>query len=174
VATMNDTFATELARTIRSTVIVPAGGGELGSMTMGTQVLPYYRHTDSDTESESEDLYLQNADFPQRIVYRPLKANEIRLLVLNPGLSEDPIECFLEHYPVHECKSYQALSYVWGTSTYSDPIHVSGYSFYATENLHSFLKMFRKEYETEVLWIDAICIGNDTTYVNQTRQITGL
>jgi len=171
---MNDTFATELARGLGTTVILPAGGSELGSMKMGMQVLPYYRHTDSDTESESEDLYLQNTDSPQRIVYRPLKANEIRLLVLNPGLSADPIECFLEHYPLHECKSYQALSYTWGTSTYSDPIHVGGYSFHVTENLHSFLKMFRKEYKTEVLWIDAICIGNDTSYVNQTRQITGL
>jgi len=112
VATVNDTFATGLARGLGSTVIVPAGGGEIGSMKIGMQVLAYYRHKDSDTESESEDLYLQNTDFPQRIVYRPLKANEIRLLVLNPGLSDDPIECFLEHYPVHECKSYQVLSYV--------------------------------------------------------------
>jgi hypothetical protein len=167
---MNDTFATELARALGSTVIIPAGEGDIGSMKMGMQVLPHYKHSDSDAESESEELYLQNTDFSQRIVYRPLKANEIRLLVLNPGLSDDPIECFLEHYPVNQSKSYQALSYVWGTSIYPDPIRVGGFSFHVTENLHSFLKMFRKEYKTEVLWIDAICIGTDTVYVNQTRQ----
>jgi hypothetical protein len=41
--------------------------------------------------------------------YRPLKENEFRLLVLNPGLPDEPIGCFLEHYTVNRAKPYQAL-----------------------------------------------------------------
>ena len=43
--------------------------------------------------------------------YRPLIPNEIRLLVLNPGLPDEPIECFLEHYSANQAKPYEALSY---------------------------------------------------------------
>jgi hypothetical protein len=43
--------------------------------------------------------------------YRPLSPNEIRLLALNPGLPDEPIECFLEHHSANQAKPYDALSY---------------------------------------------------------------
>src|ERR1700761_8521044 len=90
--------------------------------------------------------------------YRPLKSDEIRLLILNPGRPGEPIECFLEHYPLDRAKRYRALSYVWGDSQASSVIQVDGYPFKVTSNLKDFLVSFRSDDTSAVLWIDAVCI----------------
>ncbi|KIW00453.1 uncharacterized protein PV09_07978 [Verruconis gallopava] len=154
---MDHTFGAELARALGVKVIIPACG-DITLMEKGIEVLPHYRNSGSDTESETEDLYLPGANPFVGMVYRPLKAEEFRLLVLNPGFSDEPIECFLEHYPVNGSKPFKALSYVWGTAMHNEPIRVDGFEFSVTENLYAFLKEFRKEYDAEILWIDAICI----------------
>jgi len=100
---------------------------------------------------------------PCRHIYRPLKRDEIRLLILNPGAPTDPITCYLEHYAVSKTKPFSALSYAWGaasaTSGSDGPtILLGGAAFSVTTNLFSFLRAYRTEHECPVLWIDAICI----------------
>src|SRR5438105_8679457 len=92
---------------------------------------------------------------------RPLKLNEVRLLVLNPGLPGEPIECFLEHYPLDRAKPYKALFYVWGDTQDSAFIQVDGCSFKVTKNLKDFLVSYRSNDRCAVLWIDAVCINQN-------------
>jgi Heterokaryon incompatibility protein (HET) len=147
-------FLTQLAQTTGVTVTQPRSDNGLSSMRAGYVVLPPIRGVDSDSETESTFNTAQHT-------YRPLKANEIRLLVLNPGSREDPIECFLEHYNVDHAKPYQALSYVWGSTHDPKAIHVDGSPFTVTKNLGGFLLSFRTEHECFVLWIDAVCINQN-------------
>lgn len=111
----------------------------------------------SDPESDAE---LELADLDKRQhVYRPLRHDEIRLLILNPGKADDPIECYLEHYPVSSEKPYLALSYVWGSTANPLLIRLDGCNFPVTANLGAFLKSHRREFECHVFWIDALSIN---------------
>ena len=70
----------------------------------------------STSNSESDDGLAERdscttfATSERKHEYRTLGLNEVRLLILNPGLPDEPIECFLEHYSVNQAKKYQALS----------------------------------------------------------------
>ena len=96
-------------------------------------------------------------------IYTPLKRNEIRLLILNPGNKDEPINCFLENFPVAKPKPFAALSYVWGQDTPETrrSILLDGYPVTVTANLYAFLAQHRAEETCFVLWIDALCINQD-------------
>lgn len=93
--------------------------------------------------------------------YRSLESDEVRLLVLNSGQPNDPIECYLEHWIVHKAKSYTALSYVWGHEGGRVGIQVDGCAFAVTNNLYGFLKSYRHATQPSILWVDAICINQN-------------
>ena len=81
-------------------------------------VLPPVHESDSESDTDLDDGRSSSLSVTERKhEYRSLKPNEIRLLVLNPGLPDEPIECFLEHYSANQAKPYEALSYVWGEHT---------------------------------------------------------
>jgi hypothetical protein len=132
------------------------------ALSVGTTYLPRYRpkeaesDSDGDLENQSSSLSSKNARIHE---YRSLKAYEIRLLVLNPGLPEDPIECFTEHFSVNQAKGYKALSYVWGDTEDSTFIQVDGSPFKVTKNLRDFLASYRTNNTCPVLWVDAVCIN---------------
>ena len=117
--------------------------------------LPPIVYSDADSDSDGDEKIKPRRGHS----YRPLKSNEIRLLILNPGKREDPIECYLEHYGVSSAKSYHALSYVWGDTSNPAKIRLDGSEFPVTYNLGAFLRARRKEDECYVLWIDALCIN---------------
>ncbi len=96
-------------------------------------------------------------------IYTALKRDEIRLLILNPGSGDEPINCFLENFPVAKPKPFAALSYVWGQDTPETrrSIMLDGYPVTVTANLYAFLAQHRAEETCFVLWIDALCINQD-------------
>ena len=114
--------------------------------------------------------------------YSPLNEslNEIRLLELHPGdfsadlhVSIRKATLILEAPPIHEAllmagpPSYEALSYVWGTT--ENPVEIkvgpSGSETLAiTQNLAIALPYLRHEKHFRTLWIDAICIDQQNLH----------
>jgi len=92
-------------------------------------------------------------------IYRPLRPDDIRLLILNPGTDDEPIECYLEQWSLSKVKPFLALSYVWGSPEDPATIHLNGHPVSVTRNLGAFLSAYRGEHEPTVLWIDALCIN---------------
>ncbi|KAE9374876.1 HET-domain-containing protein, partial [Stipitochalara longipes BDJ] len=89
-----------------------------------------------------------------------LKQGEIRLLHLQPGGQEDPIECDLIHSGQHT-ESYEALSYMWGPPSPCQAITVNGVACSVRQNLFAALQSLRNRREMRVLWVDALCINQD-------------
>lgn len=106
----------------------------------------------------SRDLYEPRLRLHQ---YRKLRPNSIRLLVLNPGTADEPMECYLEHFELEKCPKYIALSYTWGTDREAVEIRLDGARHYARQNLFDFLRTYRDRYDTSLLWIDAVCINQN-------------
>ncbi|KAK5944307.1 hypothetical protein PMZ80_003588 [Knufia obscura] len=83
---------------------------------------------------------------------------QIRLLKVNPTLTNNRITCNLTTVPLHTAKSkYVVLSYRWGTTPATQPILLNGHLFLLRHNLWSFLDVIREQ-EGMMLWIDALCI----------------
>ncbi|KAK5684751.1 hypothetical protein LTS10_002825 [Elasticomyces elasticus] len=157
-------FTAELAEELGSIVTTPGVDGRfgtgLGLGAIGSTTLPPYRGADSSDADSSTSSAADSSSLSQsQHGYRPLKTDEVRLLILNPGLPDDPIQCFLETYTVDQAKNYDALSYVWGNTEDLLPIQVDGCAFKVTRNLHDFLTSYRTDQSCPILWIDAICIN---------------
>lgn len=105
----------------------------------------------------------------------PLKAlGEIRVLTIQKGTGDDPIECTLETRPLtyknpkESIKRYEALSYHWGDP--KDPLEIKIYTLQPPakrhrvgQNLYQALKQLRLPDGPRTLWIDAICIDQTNT-----------
>ena len=152
-------FATQLAKTTGAQVTVPQSRSDFSSLRAGYTILPPRPRSNSETDLEEVECSYNSHERVHE--YRPLEADEMRLLVLNPGFPDDPIECYLEHYTLNHAKPYQALSYVWGDPRNQEVIQVDGCSFKVTKNLNNFLVTYRERYECHVLWIDAVCINQN-------------
>jgi hypothetical protein len=95
---------------------------------------------------------------PSAMKYKPLWwLDEIRLIILEPGSSSDPIRCRLIHTELG-LQDYEALSYEWGTSAKDLEISINGEPIRVRRNLHSALWHIRTQRE-RLLWIDALCIN---------------
>jgi hypothetical protein len=112
-----------------------------------------------------------------RVRYRPLNntKKEIRLLELLPSTGtgsfadQAPVRCRVYHVSQDDDLFYYALSYVWGDEYDTVPVEIEykapGQSnttiqvVHATRNLESALKHLRKEKESVILWVDALCIN---------------
>lgn len=64
--------------------------------------------------------------------YTPLKANEIRLLLLSAGDQTSPLEAKLVHAALAESLDFQALSYMWGDPSSPKTIVLEGTDFKVT------------------------------------------
>lgn len=89
---------------------------------------------------------------------------QFRLLHLKPSsITESIIECHLEQLSLNESTPpYEALSYTWGTTKRKESILLDHYPFEVTPNLYLALQNFRHVKETRLLWVDAICIDQDS------------
>lgn len=89
----------------------------------------------------------------------------IRVLVIQPSADDAAIvRVTLKQISLEDrrtAKSYDALSYVWGSRAPDVPILCDGNPLLVTENCRDALVQLRRRYNRRVsraLWIDAICI----------------
>jgi hypothetical protein len=90
---------------------------------------------------------------------------EIRLVVLLPGPSPDPIRCEIVHVLLGGTE-FDAVSYTWATETGDDSksevIQIGhGHSMHVTVNCEYALRQLRDQHTVRRLWIDAICINQE-------------
>ncbi|KAF4441840.1 hypothetical protein F53441_11925 [Fusarium austroafricanum] len=112
--------------------------------------------------------------------YEPLTAGQIRLLQLNPAneetdpLNGDLVAKNLGELPPSRSSSnsgppepidpdkhvcFEAISYVWGSATFTDSFNTSQGSIPITASLASILRRLRGSTEPRLLWADGLCIN---------------
>ncbi|ENH75805.1 Heterokaryon incompatibility protein 6, OR allele [Fusarium oxysporum f. sp. cubense race 1] len=83
----------------------------------------------------------------------------IRILSLLPGLFDDPIRCKLTVEPIEQDLQYDALSYMWGNPSVTQPITVDDdKTFPATVSLQTALRHLRLQDGVRRLWVDAVAL----------------
>ncbi|KAF5002419.1 hypothetical protein FGRMN_431 [Fusarium graminum] len=107
--------------------------------------------------------------------YEPLKDNEIRLLRVQPGVS-DSISIQLSNVNLDAQPAFWALSYVWGPIEDPAIVTINGIPFSVTRNLYHALIEYRRQFSkqdattTSFLWVDAICL-NQNDHLEKSVQV---
>ncbi|KAK5653025.1 hypothetical protein OQA88_9311 [Cercophora sp. LCS_1] len=100
------------------------------------------------------------------VTYERLRSDpndaEIRLLRLLPGKGAEPLRCELAHVPLASAGGYDALSYCWGPSFPRAEVTCDGVSVSVTVNLAKALRAFRLPTSPRNLWVDALCIDQES------------
>ncbi|KAF8857248.1 HET-domain-containing protein [Acephala macrosclerotiorum] len=111
------------------------------------------------------------------LIHKPIDTSkaQIRILHLQPRLGSEPdtITCTLSVVDLDDddCK-YEALSYEWGSPTSTSfSIMLNGRRFPVRENLWWAVRYLRRERDARVMWIDAICIDQDSI-LERNHQVT--
>ncbi|KAI9155682.1 HET-domain-containing protein [Paramyrothecium foliicola] len=113
---------------------------------------------------ETELSFVQSAEF----TYEPLPIGPrmIRLLCLEPATSPDDdlrATFILADLDDAQRPDYEALSYVWGNSGFSEGLAIDGRGRHPiTANLSQSLIALRKVDSVRLLWVDAVCINQET------------
>ncbi|KAF2651323.1 HET-domain-containing protein, partial [Lophiostoma macrostomum CBS 122681] len=85
-----------------------------------------------------------------------------RILRLEPGARDAPIDCTLLTRNIHEPDLiYEAISYAWGDQSDRVSITCNGQHLSITQSLHGALAVFRLVDKPRLLWADAICINQN-------------
>jgi hypothetical protein len=96
------------------------------------------------------------------LLYQTLAdVDEIRLLHLQPGATNEPLICQLLNSTLFDKPQYEALSYMWGRKESPLQIELSGSIVEVRNNLWQALNHLRHAQTTRILWIDALCINQD-------------
>ncbi|KAF1996938.1 hypothetical protein P154DRAFT_607356 [Amniculicola lignicola CBS 123094] len=95
----------------------------------------------------------------ETFAHRPLDSGNIRLLYLLPGKPRDRLQGMIIHVPYRSPGTYQALSYVWGTSTRTSELMTPNGILWITLSLNKALRGLRNKAKAIMLWVDAICIN---------------
>ncbi|KAI1099464.1 heterokaryon incompatibility protein-domain-containing protein [Jackrogersella minutella] len=103
--------------------------------------------------------------------YRPLGPMDIRVLIIEPGMGDEPIRCRL--VPSKMIKNlFTALSYFWGEGEPIHEVHLTSHEaeggtnrgiIHVRSNLFVALKRFRDCKDERTMWIDALCINQKDT-----------
>ena len=72
------------------------------------------------------------------------------------------INCTIKHVSLDDHPEYTAISYTWGSSERSHSISINGACYKVTESLVVMLENFQTEHEPLTLWIDQLCINQDS------------
>ncbi|KAM5349536.1 hypothetical protein ACJ41O_006041 [Fusarium nematophilum] len=108
---------------------------------------------------------------PSCFVYRPLESPlAIRLIRLYPGSQQEDLQCEIFSSSLSDHPDYEGLSYVWGDSILSHEIYTDKGPLRVTRNCAAALKQLRHPFRDRVLWIDAICI-NQESLEEKSRQV---
>ena len=96
---------------------------------------------------------------------RLLFPDSIRILELAPAASEpSELSGRLRSYRLSdESLEYEALSYVWGDIAEPARFDCDGVALYITKNLENALRQLRLSDRPRYLWIDAVCINQNST-----------
>lgn len=105
--------------------------------------------------------------------YRPLisPSKQFRIATLLPGPENSIVRCTLEHSSLQSQAQYEALSYVWGSSTETKIISLNSHHVVVTQTLESALRHLRSDNCERKLWVDAICI-NQQDVTEKGHQVT--
>ena len=113
--------------------------------------------------------------------YRPLDSSgdEIRVLKLQPlnamsgryGSKNGDVEITLVHVRLEKSPAYSALSYRWGEDNEAETIIVDGHSVKISRTLKCALQEFRDSTETQMVWVDALCI-NQNDHKERNEQVS--
>lgn len=100
----------------------------------------------------------------RQALYAPLREKGFfRLIVLEPGVADDPIRVHLRECEIGSAPAYDAISYVWGDPGQTVQIFCNGHPKHITRNLHWALTRARRPAEPRFLWADALCINQEDT-----------
>jgi hypothetical protein len=105
-------------------------------------------------------------------LYTALESGFTRVLVIEPGTSDDKFKCTLEPMEIigareedesqpFERRLYEALSYTWGDSTKCKTIECNDKQFGVSQNLFDALVNIRLPDKKRTIWVDALCINQD-------------
>ncbi|PSN59603.1 hypothetical protein BS50DRAFT_445588, partial [Corynespora cassiicola Philippines] len=88
----------------------------------------------------------------------------IRLLRLYPAAERDSeIRCEIIHTNLIKQPIFEAVSYTWGDLNLSQPVRMAEGFLYVTKNCEDALRDLRLSFAQRNLWIDAICINQQST-----------
>lgn len=101
----------------------------------------------------------------EKLTTNPLKydklmfTDSIRVLKLEAAPTDDArlYASFVE-VKLSEAPSYEAISYTWGTTVFSETLHFHSSHVKITESLASALRNFRHKDCERTIWADAVCI----------------
>jgi hypothetical protein len=94
----------------------------------------------------------------------------IRLLRILPALTDNGlVQC--ELWQATTDAEYTCLSYQWGSADDDQELIINGKSFPCRRNLSDFLHMARTKHVSTPLWIDAICIDQESV-ADRNRQVS--
>src|SRR5438034_287893 len=99
--------------------------------------------------------------------YAQLKdpTRQVRLLQLQSQKKDGLLQFTLSAVDLSSAPPYTALSYEWGPPGDTKTILVNGIAFVVQQNLHAFLQHVSAHHANQLpinLWIDAVCINQDT------------
>lgn len=122
-------------------------------------------------------LPLDGASFPDssQSFYRPLsrERREIRLLIVEQGLFDDPIYCQLRHgeLDLEVLPDYETISYCWGDSRLRGWLSVNDTIISVPFSSEQTIRRMRLPDRSRTLWIDSVCI-NQSDLREKSSQIT--
>ena len=95
--------------------------------------------------------------------YEPLDKSrqQIRLMSLLPT-DDESITCIVEIFEIESTPAYRALSYEWGSTERMHTITINGCPKQIRWNLFDFLEIYRRRQEQGWIWIDQLCIDQDS------------
>ncbi|KAK6071048.1 heterokaryon incompatibility protein [Seiridium cupressi] len=94
-------------------------------------------------------------------IYAPLVSSQsqIRTIILHSGQFNEDVQCSFHIVSLDGNLEYEALSYIWGDPTVTQPVIVDGNEMQVTTNLKAALRHLRSDQKPRTLWVDAICIN---------------
>jgi len=145
----------------------------LDDLPRGEKLVPLYTSTSgSSAYTPFEDLNLDErlvSIYPSTsdtFIYTALEdpTQDGRLITLYPSAADGSIVCDMMDVKIASMPNfrYEALSYVWGPENPTREIHINGKTKCVRENLWLALRHLRLSDKTRVLWVDAICINQES------------
>ncbi|KAH0420689.1 heterokaryon incompatibility protein [Colletotrichum camelliae] len=94
---------------------------------------------------------------------------EIRLLHILPGRADELLELGLSSVSLSANPTYAALSYCWGPQDDLQDVKIEGTPFQISHHLHGCLLSLRQPDESLSIWVDAICINQQSNQEKNTQ-----
>jgi hypothetical protein len=127
----------------------------------------------NDSDDEENKKYVEEKIFNLNDIDHEVRKIEDKPKEMKQGPRPTDLELQMSIYPIKDCPEYEALSYRWGnpeSERYS--LKCNGHEFVALQSLKNALYALRLPDRPRTLWIDAICINQNTD--DRAREECGL